>query len=306
VRILVAGAQGQLARALREAAATVGDVAVTVAGRPTLDVTDAASIARALDAAAPDLVVNAAAYTAVDKAETEVEAALAINRHGAGALAQAAAERICPIIHVSSDYVFDGEKAEPYTESDPTNPLGAYGRSKLAGELAVAAANPHHIVLRTAWLYDASGHNFLNTILRLAKARPQLDVVADQHGSPTYAPHLARAILVIARQLERGAGPPAWGIYHATSRGETTWHGFASAIVASGAARLGTPRVRVLPITAAQYPLPARRPANSRLDCSKLACAFGVRLPTWQQGLAACFARLAPVQPAPREMACSG
>ena len=235
------------------------------------------------------MVINAAAYTAVDKAESDAAAAFALNRDGAGALAAAAAAANCPIIHVSTDYVFDGNKSGAYLEQDATNPLGVYGRSKLEGEAAVATANARHVILRTAWIYGAHGHNFLKTMLRLARERPELRVVADQRGNPTFAPHLADAILAIAAQI--GNGRP-WGVYHATAAGETTWHGFAAAIVAA-AKPLGVPQIPILPITTADYPTPARRPANSCLDCGKLERVFGVRLPSWQQGLAECLGELA-------------
>jgi dTDP-4-dehydrorhamnose reductase len=292
MRILVAGAQGQLARALLGKAQGLSGFDVVTLGRPQLDLLDKASIARAIDAVRPDLVVNAAAYTAVDKAETDAAAAFAINRDGAGALAAATYAGGCPILHISTDFVFDGTKAEPYVETDRANPTCVYAHSKLAGEAAVAAANPRHLILRTAWLYAPYGQNFLRTILRLARERPQLRVVSDQWGNPTYAPHLADAILAIAVGLggsKREAS--AWGVYHATASGETTWAGFAAAIVVAGAP-LGVPQIPVIPITTPEYPLPAKRPANSRLGCAKLERAFGVRLPPWQQGVAECIAEL--------------
>jgi dTDP-4-dehydrorhamnose reductase len=289
MRLLVAGSSGQLARALVERSRRLAGVTVTALGRPQLDLLDPVSITRALESTRPDVVINAAAYTAVDKAESDTVAAFALNRDGAGALAAAAGAASRPIIHISTDYVFDGSKSGAYVEQDATNPLGVYGRSKLEGEAAVAAANARHVILRTAWVYDAQGHNFLKTMLRLARERPELRVVADQHGNPTYAPHLADAILAIAAKI--GSGKP-WGIYHATAAGETTWHGFASAIIAA-AKPLGVPHVPVLPITTADYPTPARRPANSCLDCGKLQRAFGLRFPPWQQGLAECLGELA-------------
>jgi dTDP-4-dehydrorhamnose reductase len=294
MKILVAGAQGQLARALLGQAQARGGMKVVALGRPQLDLLDKASIPRVIAAVQPDLVVNAAAYTAVDRAESDAEAAFAINCDGAGALAAAATAGSCPILHVSTDYVFDGTKAEAYVETDGANPVGVYARSKLEGEAAVAAANPRHLILRTAWLYAPYGQNFLRTILRLARERPQLRVIADQHGNPTFAPHLADAILTIAARLGDDNDEAAWGTYHAAASGETTWAGFAAAIVAAGA-RLGVPQVPVIPITTADYPLPAKRPANSRLDCSKLARTFGVRLPSWQQGVQECIARLEAV-----------
>jgi len=258
-------------------------------GRPELDLVDPASISRALASTRPDVVINAAAYTAVDKAESDAAAAFALNRDGAAALAAAAAVAGCPIIHLSTDYVFDGSKSGAYAENDATNPMGVYGRSKLEGEAAVAAANARHVILRTAWIYGAHGHNFLKTMLRLAREGAELRVVADQRGNPTYAPHLADAILAMAARI--GTGQP-WGIYHATASGETTWHGFASAIIAA-AKPLGVPQGPVRAITTADYPTPARRPANSCLDCGKLERMFGQRLPPWEQGLTECIAELA-------------
>jgi len=291
MKVLVAGAQGQLARALLEEAQSQTGLQLVALGRPHLDLRDKSAIARAIEAVRPDVIVNAAAYTAVDKAESEPEAAFALNRDGAGALAAASRAAGCPIVHISTDYVFDGAKAAPYVETDLPNPTSVYGRSKLDGEAAVAAANPRHVILRTAWLYAPYGQNFLRTMLRLARERPQLRVVDDQRGNPTYVPHLAHAVLCIAAQL---GGTAPWGIYHAAANGETTWAGFAVSIVAAGA-RHGVPQVPVIPITTAEYPTPAKRPANSRLDCSKLARAFAVRLPPWQQGVEACIARLEPV-----------
>lgn len=289
MRLLVAGRSGQLAHALVERSRLLDGVAVIALEPPHLDLLDPASIARALDEARPDVVINAAAYTAVDKAESDAEAAFALNRDAAGALAATAAAADCPIIHVSTDYVFDGTKSGAYVEADTPNPMGVYGRSKLEGEAAVAAATARHVILRTAWLYGAHGHNFLKTMLRLARERPELRVVADQRGNPTYAPHLADAILAIAAKT--GSGNP-WGIYHATATGETTWHGFASAIIAA-AKPLGVPQVPVLPIATADYPTPARRPANSCLDCGRLERVFALRQPPWQQGLAECIGELA-------------
>ncbi|MET0653912.1 MAG: dTDP-4-dehydrorhamnose reductase [Hyphomicrobiaceae bacterium] len=289
MRLLVAGASGQLAHALVGRARGLAGVGIVALEPPQLDLLDPASITRALASTRPDVVINAAAYTAVDKAENDAAAAFALNRDGPGDLAAAAEAAGCPIIHVSTDYVFDGTKSGAYVEQDTPNPMCIYGRSKLEGESAVAVANARHVILRTAWLYGAHGHNFLKTMLRLARERPELRVVADQSGNPTYAPHLADVILAIAAKI--GSGQP-WGVYHATAAGETTWHGFASAIIAA-AKPLGVPQVPILPITTTDYPTPARRPANSCLDCSKLERAFGLRLPPWQQGLAECFGELA-------------
>lgn len=293
MRILLAGTQGQLARALVGKARRHAGIELVALGRPQLDLADGSTIARAVERIAPDLVVNAAAYTAVDQAERARDAAFAVNCDGAGALAAAARAQGCPIVHVSTDYVFDGAKAGAYLETDVANPAGVYGRSKLAGEAAVAGANQQHVILRTAWLFSPWGHNFLKTILRLAGERPELRVVADQRGNPTYAPHLADAILAIAaRVAEAGGDTRVWGLFHAGASGETTWHGFASAIVAE-AAPLGVPHVPVRPITTADYPTPVKRPTNSTLDCAKLEAVFGLRLPSWQQGVKDCIAELA-------------
>jgi dTDP-4-dehydrorhamnose reductase len=296
MRILIAGdpQDGQLARALLDASRARSGIDLIALGRPRLDLLHRASIADTIDDVRPDLVVNAAAYTAVDKAESDADAAFAVNRDGAGALAAAAAARGVPIVHLSTEYVFDGSKRGAYVETDVPNPLGVYARSKLEGEAAVAAANPRHLILRTSWLYAPYGQNFLRTILRLARERPQLRVVADQQGAPTYAPHLAEAILAIAARLDAQRPAQPWGIYHAVGGGETTWAAFATAIVAAGA-RLGVPQIPVIPITTPEYPLPAKRPANSRLDCAKLERVFGVRLPPWQQGVAECIAELESV-----------
>lgn len=293
MKILVAGAQGQLARALVDAARARGGLDVVALGRPRLDLRDQEGVTAAFAAIQPDLVVNAAAYTAVDKAESDADAAVAVNRDGAAALAAASGRHACPIIHISTDYVFDGAKRAPYVETDSVNPAGIYGRSKLEGEIAVRAANPRHVILRTAWLYAPYGQNFLRTMVRLARERPLLRVVGDQRGNPTYVPHLAEAILAVAAQLGAGGhAADAWGIYHAAADGEASWAGFAAEIIRAGA-QYGVPAVPVLPIATAEYPTPAARPANSRLDCGKLRQTFGVRLPLWQQGVRECVAHLA-------------
>jgi dTDP-4-dehydrorhamnose reductase len=285
MRILVAGREGQVARALAARAGAAG-LDLLAVGRPDLDLATGAGLDRAM-AWRPDVVVNAAAYTAVDRAESEPEAAFAVNRDGAARLASAAEAAGVPFLHLSTDYVFDGTKATPYREDDPTAPLGVYGRSKYEGEAAVLAASSRAYVFRTAWVYGATGANFLLTMLRLAASRPGLRVVDDQTGNPTAADDIADALLQAARRLagtgavdgETGAPPP--GVYHMTGAGETTWCGFARAIMA-GAAERGLPSVAVEPIGTADYPTPARRPANSRLDNTKLRAAFGVQLPDWR------------------------
>jgi dTDP-4-dehydrorhamnose reductase len=293
MKILVAGARGQLAQALAAQADIGGKHAVVALGRPDLDLLRPDTITRALAEISPTIVVNAAAYTAVDHAESDAGAAFALNRDGAGSLAAAARACGCPIIHISTDYVFDGTKATPYCEDDATSPASVYGHSKLAGERAVAAANPEHMILRTAWVFSANASNFLLTMLRLARERPELRVVADQQGNPTYAPHLADAILAIVDKI--GTAPRdsiPWGILHAAGNGDATWHTLAEAIIAAGR-RLGVPEVPIRAITTAEYPTPARRPANSRLDCTKLAQVFGIRVPPWREGVDAAIAELA-------------
>lgn len=291
MRLLIAGAQGQLARAMIELAPSAADVTAFAVGRPALDLTAPASVLNALADFKPDVIVNAAAYTAVDKAESEPDAAMALNADGPRRLAEAAERMGAALIHVSTDYVFDGSKSAPYVEDDPTAPLGSYGRSKLAGEAAVRAAARRHVILRTAWVHSPFGANFVKTMLRLAGERPEIRVVDDQIGSPTYAPHLAQAILAIARTLSNDPDDARWGTYHAAGTGAVTWCGFAREVMRVSAS-LGGPSANVVPITTADYPTPAKRPANSRLDCTRLADTFGVALPPWQEGVAECVTRL--------------
>lgn len=277
--ILVTGGTGQLASALA-AAADVHRV-----GRPTFDFDHPATIEAAFRTVAPRLVVNAAAYTAVDLAESEVDAAYRANRDGPATLARLCADADVPLIHVSTDYVFDGTKPEPYVETDSVAPQGVYGASKLAGEQAIQASGAKAIILRTAWVYAATGKNFVRTMLTLGKTRDRLTVVADQHGCPTTAVDLADAILAIVARLDRTGWQPEYsGIFHAAGSGATTWHGLAVATF-EAAGRHGANVPRVGPIATADWPTPARRPANSRLDCTRLHDVFGVRLPHWRQSL---------------------
>ncbi len=290
MKVFVAGASGQVARALVERGAAAG-VDVVAKGRADVDICDGALVAQAVREAAPDIVVNAAAYTAVDQAETDEAAATALNRDGAGRLAAAAAAVGAPVIHLSTDYVFDGEMDRPWRETDPTAPLGAYGRSKLAGEAAVAAANPRHVILRTAWVYSPYGKNFAKTMLRVAEGRDALNVVADQQGAPTSALDIADGVLVIAHRVLAAPDQAAYGVFHMTGGGEAVWADFAEAIfAASGAA--GGPTAAVRRIPSSQYPTPAKRPSNSRLDCTKLRDAYGVALPAWRDSVRACVERL--------------
>ena len=265
--ILVAGKSGQLARCLAESAAQRG-IQLVAMGRPELDFEDARTVEQAARAVEPSAMVNAAAYTAVDRAESEPERAFAVNRDGAERFAVEAQRLSVPLIQISTDYVFDGQKSSPYAENDVATPLGVYGRSKLEGEAAVRDVCPAALVLRTSWLYSPYGHNFVKTILRLAETRDYVRVVDDQWGSPTAANDLANAILDVLCQLGgEGFGSRA-GVYHLAAQGETTWHGFASAIFAGWAAR-GRPVTNLVAIKSAEYPAQARRPANSRLDCDE-------------------------------------
>jgi len=274
VKILVTGGRGQLGRSLVRAAAARGD-AVVALGPDTLDVTAPAQIALALRAHQPDVVINGAAYTGVDRAEAERDRAFAINADGAGQVARACAACSVPLLHVSTDYVFDGAATRPYREDAPVSPRNAYGASKAAGERQVVDAGG--VVVRTSWLFGEGGPSFVHAILRLARARPTLHVVADQHGCPTCADDLAAALLELATR-ERS------GIYHACGAGPTTWHGFAAAIVDEARRHTALACERVEPITTAEYPTPARRPAYSVFDTGRLR-ALGIALPSWRSGL---------------------
>jgi dTDP-4-dehydrorhamnose reductase len=280
--ILVTGGTGQLASAL-VAAATVP---ICLVGRPAFDFDRPETIAAAFHQANPWLVVNAAAYTAVDAAEKDEAAAYRANRDGPAELARLCAAAGIPLIHISTDYVFDGSKGEPYVETDPVAPQGVYGASKLAGEAAVRDACVRAIVLRTSWVYAPTGRNFVRTMLTLGKTRDRVTVVADQKGCPTTAEDLATAILEIAARIAATGWQDAYaGVFHAAGTGWTTWHGLATAVFAE-AARHGAPVPRVDPIATANWPTPAKRPADSRLDCMKLATVFGVQLPEWRPSLA--------------------
>ena len=291
MRVLVTGREGQLARSLAERGAGLPGLCVQALGRPELDLERPESIASAIAAAAPDVVVNAAAYTAVDQAEDEPEAAFRINAAAAGEVAAAARRAGAPVIQVSTDYVFDGSGAGPYDESAATNPLGAYGRSKLEGERRVAAENPDHLIVRTAWVYSPWGRNFLKTMLGAARQREALDVVADQRGSPTAAGDLADGILAAIGQWRERPGLGLGGVYHLAGTGEASWFEFAAAIFVE-AGRLGLPTASVRPVETADWPTRAPRPANSVLDSSRFARDFGYRAPLWQSSVAVVVAEL--------------
>jgi dTDP-4-dehydrorhamnose reductase len=279
--ILVTGGTGQVASAL---VASGGDT-IRLVGRPTFDFDRPESVVASFRAATPWLVVNTAAYTAVDAAEDDAEAAYRANRDGPGALARLCVAAGVPLIHISTDYVFDGTKGTPYVETDATRPTGVYGASKLAGEQEVLAISPRTIVLRTSWVYAPTGKNFVRTMLRVGGERDRVRVVADQSGCPTTAADLADAILAIAARLRAGWQDSFAGVFHAAGSGETTWHGLAIATFEE-AEKFGARIPAVEAITTAEYPTKAKRPADTRLDCAKLAAVFGVRLPAWRESLA--------------------
>lgn len=286
MRIAVTGKVGQLVTSLVERGTLAGHEIVAI-GRPELDLSDPPSVLAALQSAAPDIVVSAAAYTAVDKAESEPELAHIINGVAPAAIAAAAKALDVPLIHISTDYVFDGNLDRPYTEQDQTGPTGVYGASKLAGEQAVLAAHPNNtVVLRVAWVYSPFGSNFVKTMLRLANQHDEISVVDDQRGNPTSALSIADGILKVAESLEADGNldPALRGIFHMTASGEASWADFAQAIFDISAAA-GGPTARVRRITTDAYPTAASRPANSRLDCQRIASVHGVLLPAWHDAL---------------------
>ena len=291
MKIAVTGKTGQVATSLIEQGKLAGHEIILL-GRPELDLANPATVLRALEDVAADAIVAAAAYTAVDTAESESALAYAVNSVGAGHVAMAAAKLGVPLVHISTDYVFDGKLERPYVESDPTRPAGVYGASKLAGEKAVLAAYPAgSAVLRVAWVYSPFGSNFVKTMLRLAEDRDEVSVVADQMGNPTSALDIADGVLKVVDNLTVDSNQSLRGIFHMTARGETTWADFAENIFAVSAAQ-GGPSAVVKRITTADYPTPAIRPANSRLNCSLAASVHGVSLPEWRGSLKAVASRL--------------
>lgn len=295
--VVVIGREGQLARALAESAAQRPDLSLTCLGRAQVDIADPASIEAGMKGRRADIILNTAAYTAVDRAEAEPQAAFAVNRDGAGWLADFCEARQLPLIHLSTDYVFSGSKQGSYNEDDPCDPQSVYGRSKYDGEQAVLSRCRRAVVLRTSWVHSPYGSNFVLTMLRLTKERDRIRVVNDQRGAPTYAPDLAMAILGMAERLAGGgATPDLYGRFHLVGSGVATWHDVACAIMAA-AAEAGAKTVPVDPITTAEYPTPARRPANSVLSTHKIERTYGLRMPAWQDGVRRCVARaLAPEQ----------
>ncbi|RUA02139.1 MAG: dTDP-4-dehydrorhamnose reductase [Deltaproteobacteria bacterium] len=284
MKLLVIGANGQLGWALGEKGKKSGFNLERV-DLPDFNITDKVNVSRQVEKSDPDLVINASAYTAVDKAESESELAFAVNAKGPAYLAEACATRGIPMIHVSTDYVFDGEKKTPYLESDPVSPLGVYGKSKAAGDDAIRNQLSSHVIIRTAWLYGTHGQNFVKTMLRLGKERKALRVVADQHGCPTYAADLADAILIISRHILNGSHDQ-WGTYHYCGQGSTTWHGFAEEIFNIAGTLIPLKVRKTEPVSTDDYPTPTRRPANSVLDCRRIREKFGIRTRPWKESLA--------------------
>jgi dTDP-4-dehydrorhamnose reductase len=290
VKILLFGRNGQVGWELQRSLAPLGEVvALDSKGEAGLcgDFADPQGVARTVREVRPDAIVNAAAYTAVDKAEGEPALAEQVNALTPGAIAQAASELGAWFIHYSTDYVFDGSGTRSWRETDPTGPLGVYGRTKLAGEQHIAAAHARHLILRTSWVYAARGGNFAKTMLRLARERDRLTVIDDQFGAPTGADLLADVTAHALRSVAAGAGKP--GVYHVAAAGETTWNGYARFVVgqaqqAGQVLKAGPDQVEAVPTSA--FPTPARRPHNSRLDTSAFRAAFGLTLPPWQQGVA--------------------
>ena len=291
MRCIVTGKTGQIATALLEAGQR-RSLDVVALGRPELDLARPEELARAIEVSRAAIVINAAAYTGVDQAENDHATATAINATGAGAVARAAAMVGIPIIQLSTDYVFSGDKIGAYTETDAAAPRSIYGQTKLAGEKLVAASNPRHVIVRTSWVFSSSGQNFLRTMLRLAETRESIGVVGDQRGSPTYAPDIADALLDMAETLlQPNKQADHTGIFHMTGAGHTTWAEFAEAIFQGVALRVGK-TAEVKTITTAQYPTAAPRPANSCLDTTKLQDIYAITLPSWQSAVDRCLEQL--------------
>lgn len=283
-KLMVVGAGGQLGRELARRYRDF-EMEALFLDRRQLDITHLSHVQKAVADCRPDLVINATAYNDVEGAETHPEDAFAVNGHGPDNLAKACASVDAALVHVSTDFVFDGSKRQPYVEQDPVTPLGIYGQSKAQGEQRVRSRLQRHLIIRTAWLYSEHGKNFVKTILRLAMEKPQLNVVADQWGCPTSAADLADAILSMARRLA-GHSPPPWGTYHYCGEGEVTWHGFAAAIIATAAdAKLPLTVLHPTAVSTAQYPSKVRRPSYSVLNCDKIGSNFGIPTRPWQASL---------------------
>lgn len=285
MRILISGRSGQVSRELQHRLAPLGELLVL--GRDRLDLAQPERIRQQVRSLRPDLIINAAAYTAVDEAESEQQTAFAINAVAPGIFAEEALALDIPLIHYSTDYVFDGSKVGPYSEEDTPNPLSVYGRSKLAGERAITAVSGKHLILRTSWVYSTHGRNFLLTMQRLLQEKSELCVVDDQIGAPTWAGTVANSTGSLIGRWQSG-NAVKWGTYHLTAQGETSWFGFAQAI-GEALRREGKTCAKLIPIAASEYPTAATRPLNSRLDCSRLMRDWGVCQPDWQSALRECL-----------------
>ncbi len=284
MKVLVTGAQGQVGSELIKQGQGLGHQMIA-AGRAELDITQKDVVNEFINGSAPDIVINAAAYTAVDKAEEQHDLAYTINRDGPTNLAQVCAQHGIPLLHISTDYLFDGSKDAPWSEDDRPNPQGVYGRSKLEGDRAVENILEQQITLRVAWVFGASGNNFVRTMLRLARERDELSIVADQHGGPTWAGDIATVLLNIVERYQRGETIP-WGTYHYSGAPATTWHGFALAIFEAAVAEGLIDKAPWLnAITTAEYPTPAKRPKNSVLNGTKIDRELGIKQPDWKIGL---------------------
>ena len=284
MRVLVLGAKGQLGWELCRRGDEQG-FDILAFDLPELDITDPTAVKRVVTQSGASVVINAAAYTAVDQAESEPELAFAVNRDGPIYIASTCAEAGIPLIHVSTDYVFDGCKKGPYFETDPACPLGVYGKSKAAGEMKIREHLQEHIILRTAWLYGVHGNNFVKTMVRLGREKRSLRVVDDQYGCPTFAADLAEAILAVSAQIG-GGRDIIWGMYHYCGKGVTTWHGFAERIFELARKHVPLELERIEPISTVEYPTPAKRPANSVLGCLKITKHFNITPRPWQESLA--------------------
>jgi dTDP-4-dehydrorhamnose reductase len=293
-RILLTGSNGQVGRELQHALQPLGKVLAL--DHSMLDLANPEAIRHTVREFKPDLIVNAAAYTAVDRAESAQELAMVVNGVAPGVLAEEAKRSNAVLVHYSTDYVFDGSKTTAYIETDVTHPLNVYGATKLAGEQAIKASGAAHYILRTSWVYAAEGANFLNTMLRLGRERPELRIVDDQVGAPTWARAIAQMTTQMLSRQQNPAADSRYGLYHLTATGAVSWFGFAQAIFAAAEQTMGIPAPRLIPITTSEYPLPARRPANSRLDCSRLGSAFGIQPAAWEKMLAACLQEKASLQ----------
>ncbi|WP_376711252.1 dTDP-4-dehydrorhamnose reductase [Pseudochrobactrum lubricantis] len=281
MRILVTGRDGQVTKSLQEKLSLQSGIKLIVVGRPEFDLAQPTTVYNAIINAQPDLVVSAAAYTAVDQAEDEPELAYAINAAGAEAVAAAAHKCGVPVIHLSTDYIFSGDSRNPYTEEDLPEPRSVYGHTKLEGERLVALANPQHVILRTSWVYSPFGKNFVKTLLALAPQRESISIVADQWGNPTSAIDLASAILHIADHVTSKSDPAFYGVYHLAGTGDINWSGFTRAIFEISQMN-GGPSATVIDISSADYPTKAIRPRNSRLNCRKYETTFGSCMPHWR------------------------